>query len=104
MASARGNGGWAAGELVQAITAESGDSVVDGVALPLNAMAWPGLGDASQLGKLGVRRLSAGSGISQVLWGTAERLGRDFLNNGRSEPLSEVAMPYPQLQELFPAK
>jgi 2-methylisocitrate lyase-like PEP mutase family enzyme len=79
-------------------------SVVDGVALPLNAMAWPGLGDATQLGKLGVRRLSAGSGISQVLWGTAQRLGRDFLSNGRSDPLSEVAMPYPQLQELFSAK
>jgi 2-methylisocitrate lyase-like PEP mutase family enzyme len=79
-------------------------SVVNGVALPLNAMAWPGLGDASELGKLGVRRLSAGSGISQVLWGTAETLGRDFLNSGRSEPLSEASMPYQQLQELFPAK
>jgi 2-methylisocitrate lyase-like PEP mutase family enzyme len=79
-------------------------SIVDGVALPLNAMAWPGLADASELGKLGVRRLSAGSGISQVLWGAAERLGRDFLDNGRSEPLSQAAMPYPQLQELFPAK
>ena len=79
-------------------------SVVNGVALPLNAMAWPGLGDASELGKLGVRRLSAGSGISQVLWGTAETLGRDFLNSGRSEPLSEASMPYQQLQELFRAK
>jgi 2-methylisocitrate lyase-like PEP mutase family enzyme len=79
-------------------------SIVNNVALPLNAMAWPGLADASELGKLGVRRLSAGSGISQVLWGTAERLGRDFLDTGRSEPLSQVAMPYPQLQELFPGK
>lgn len=79
-------------------------SVVAGVTLPLNAMAWPGLGDASELGKLGVRRLSAGSGISQVVWGVADRLGRDFLSAGRSEPLSEAAMPYPQLQKLFPAK
>jgi hypothetical protein len=30
LARARGNGGWAAGELVQAITVESDDSVVDG--------------------------------------------------------------------------
>jgi 2-methylisocitrate lyase-like PEP mutase family enzyme len=79
-------------------------SVVGGVALPLNAMAWPGLGDASELGKLGVRRLSAGSGISRVMWGAADRLGRDFLSTGRSQPLSETAMPYAQLQELFPAK
>jgi 2-methylisocitrate lyase-like PEP mutase family enzyme len=79
-------------------------AVVDGVALPLNAMAWPGLADAAELGKLGVRRLSAGSGISQVLWAKAATLARDFLEGGRSEPLSEASMPYPQLQELFPGK
>jgi len=79
-------------------------AVVAGVALPLNAMAWPGLADAAELGKLGVRRLSAGSGISQVLWGTAERLARDFLKGGRSEHMEEGSMSYPQLQGLFPAK
>ena len=79
-------------------------AVVDGVALPLNAMAWPGLAGAAELGKLGVRRLSAGSGISQVLWGKAAMLARDFLEGGHSEPLSEASMPYPQLQELFPGK
>jgi 2-methylisocitrate lyase-like PEP mutase family enzyme len=79
-------------------------AVVGGVALPLNAMAWPGLADAAELGKLGVRRLSAGSGISQVLWGKAATLARDFLEGGRSEPLSGTSMPYPQLQELFPGK
>ena len=79
-------------------------AVVAGVALPLNAMAWPGLADAAELGKLGVRRLSAGSSISQVLWGTAERLARDFLKGGRSQHLEEGSMPYPQLQGLFPGK
>jgi 2-methylisocitrate lyase-like PEP mutase family enzyme len=79
-------------------------AVVEGVALPRNAMAWSGLGDAVELGKLGVRRLSAGSGISQVMWGTVDRLAREFLSTGRSGPLSETAMSYPQLQELFPAK
>jgi 2-methylisocitrate lyase-like PEP mutase family enzyme len=77
-------------------------AVVAGVPLPLNAMAWPGLADAAELGRLGVRRLSAGSGISQVLWGTAEKLAKDFLNSGRSEPLEEASMPYAQLQGLFP--
>jgi 2-methylisocitrate lyase-like PEP mutase family enzyme len=79
-------------------------AVVAGVALPLNAMAWPGLADAVELGKLGVRRLSAGSGISQVLWGTAERLARDFLKGSRSEHMEEGSMSYPQLQGLFPGK
>jgi 2-methylisocitrate lyase-like PEP mutase family enzyme len=80
------------------------EAVANGVALPLNAMAWPGLADASDLGKLGVRRLSAGSGISQVLWAKAATLARDFLDGGRSAPLLEASMPYPQLQELFPGK
>jgi 2-methylisocitrate lyase-like PEP mutase family enzyme len=77
-------------------------AVVASVSLPLNAMAWPGLADADELGKLGVRRLSAGSGISQVLWRQAEVLARDFLHDGRSTPLMEAAMPYSQLQACFP--
>ncbi|HEY2782352.1 MAG TPA: isocitrate lyase/phosphoenolpyruvate mutase family protein [Steroidobacteraceae bacterium] len=79
-------------------------AVAAAVSLPLNVMAWPGLAEAGELGKLGVRRLSAGSAISQVLWGTAALLARDFLNSGRSDPLSEGSMPYPQLQGLFPEK
>ena len=76
-------------------------AVVGEIALPLNVMAWPGLPNATELGALAVRRLSAGSGISQVLWGRAEKLARDFLQGGSSEPLSEASMPYAQLQGLF---
>jgi 2-methylisocitrate lyase-like PEP mutase family enzyme len=79
-------------------------AVVAGVALPLNAMAWPGLADAAELGKLGVRRLSAGSSISQVLWGTAERLAKDFLEGGRSEHLEQGSMSYSHLQGIYPGK
>lgn len=78
------------------------EAVVAGVTLPLNAMAWPDLPDAAALGKLGVRRLSAGSGISQALWARAETLAKDFLKTGRSSPLGESSMPYGQLQGLFP--
>jgi 2-methylisocitrate lyase-like PEP mutase family enzyme len=86
------------------VEAQHIEAVVDGVSIPLNVMAWPGLADASELGKLGVRRLSAGSGITQVLWDRAATLARDFLNSGRSDPLSEASMPYPQLQALFGGK
>jgi len=79
-------------------------AIVEGVGLPINLMAYPGLASADELGKLGVRRLSAGSGISQMLWGQAERLARDFLDTGRSESLAEGSMPYPQLQALFAGK
>jgi 2-methylisocitrate lyase-like PEP mutase family enzyme len=79
-------------------------AVVEGVDLPVNVMAWPGLAPAEQLARLGVRRLSAGSGISQMLWAHAEKLARDFLDTGDSEPMAEGAMPYPQLQGLFAAR
>lgn len=83
---------------------ESNDikAVAEAVALPLNVMAWPGLANAAALGKLGVHRLSAGSGISQVIWQKAAILAGDFLQSSRSDSLSEVSMPYPKLQALFP--
>jgi 2-methylisocitrate lyase-like PEP mutase family enzyme len=78
------------------------ERVASAISLPLNVMAWPGLAAATELGRLGVRRLSAGSAISQVLWARAEELARAFLQAGDSGPLSEAAMPYSRLQSLFP--
>jgi 2-methylisocitrate lyase-like PEP mutase family enzyme len=69
--------------------------------LPLNVMALPGLADASALGKLGVRRLSAGSAIAQVLLGKAKAMSQDFLMHGRSDALDEAPMPYGEIQQLF---
>jgi 2-methylisocitrate lyase-like PEP mutase family enzyme len=86
------------------VTANDITEVVKSISLPLNVMAWPGLAEAAELGKLGVRRLSAGSGISQALWGKAEVLAKEFLHSGRSETVFEGAMPYPQLQALFTGK
>jgi 2-methylisocitrate lyase-like PEP mutase family enzyme len=80
------------------------EAVVEAIAVPLNVMAWPGLVDAAELGKLGVRRLSAGSGISQAVWAKAAELAQEFLESGRSAPLFDASMPYPQLQELLSAK
>lgn len=77
------------------------EAIVAAVAVPLNVMAWPGLLEASALGKLGVRRLSAGTGISQAVWGRAETLAADFLKNGRSDALSDGAKAYGELQKLF---
>ena len=77
------------------------EAIVEDVKLPLNVMALPGLVDAAALGKLGVRRLSAGSGIAQIRWGRGALLARDFLESGDSAALSEGSMPYSQLQALF---
>ena len=69
--------------------------------LPLNVMAWPGLPAATELAQLGARRLSAGSGIAQALWGKAAALAGDFLKTGKSEPLGEGAMGYADINALF---
>jgi len=78
---------------IKAITADAG--------LPVNVMAWPGLAGAADLAQLGVRRLSAGSGIAQALWGKAATLAGDFLKTGRSDPLGEGAMTYADINALF---
>lgn len=75
--------------------------VVATAALPVNVMDWPGVPDADKLMQLGVRRLSAGSGIPQALWAVAAGMGRDFLATGNAGPLVAQAMPYGQLQALY---
>jgi 2-methylisocitrate lyase-like PEP mutase family enzyme len=75
-------------------------TIVEGIDLPVNVLAWQGLPGATELADLGIRRLSAGSGISQVLWAQAEKLAKGFLDEGRSDTL-EGQMPYPRLQGLF---
>lgn len=78
-------------------------AIAAGAGLPLNVMARPGLADAGALAALGVRRLSAGSGISQATWGRTAGLARDFLATGRSGPLGDGAMTYPEINGLFSA-
>jgi len=55
--------------------------------LPLNPMAVPGLPPASTLRALGVRRLSAGSGLSEATLGYLRRLASEFLIEGASDRL-----------------
>lgn len=78
-------------------------AIVDSVSLPVNVLAWPGLPDAAELNRLGVRRISAGSGIAQMLWSTAETIAQEFLQYGRSAPFSS-AKAYAKLQNLFANK
>ena len=75
-------------------------AVIKGTVLPLNVMAVPKLADAKRLGSLGVKRVSAGSGIAQATWATASSLGRWFLDEGNSGVLTS-AMAYADLQALF---
>jgi 2-methylisocitrate lyase-like PEP mutase family enzyme len=42
-------------------------------------LAWPGLPSAQALERLGVRRLSAGTGIAQAAYTRVHEAARDFL-------------------------
>jgi 2-methylisocitrate lyase-like PEP mutase family enzyme len=75
-------------------------TIAAAVGLPLNVLAWPGLPPAAELAQLGVRRLSAGSGITEAVWGRAATLARAFLADGRSDPLVEGAMSFGEINAL----
>lgn len=76
-------------------------TVAASVKLPLNVMARAGLPAAAELAALGARRLSAGSGIPEVLYGRMAALATDFLRQGLSAPLLEGAMPYREINGLM---
>lgn len=83
------------------VKAEEISAIAAGTRLPLNVLAWPGLPPAGELQKLGVRRLSAGSGIAQVVLDRVGALAAEFLRTGASDPLGTGAMPYPELNALM---
>jgi 2-methylisocitrate lyase-like PEP mutase family enzyme len=67
--------------------------IVAGVPLPLNVLVWAGLPPVSELAVLGVRRVSAGSGIASAVHGLTRRAARQFLEGAATRPL-EGAVPY----------
>ncbi|WP_232078256.1 isocitrate lyase/phosphoenolpyruvate mutase family protein [Burkholderia sp. THE68] len=76
-------------------------TVVKGSPIPTALMAWAGLADSAELQKLGVVRLSSGSGITQVIWNHAARLARAFVEKGESGPMAVDYMAHSELQGLF---
>lgn len=77
------------------------EMLVRAVVLPLNLLAWPGLPDGPTLERLGVRRLSAGSGIGKVVLNHTFTMAKAFLAEGRSQPFSEGALGNPEINGLM---
>ena len=76
-------------------------AIAAGAGLPLNVLVRTGLPRAAELSALGVRRLSAGSDLAEASLGRIRSLAAAFLKDGASEPLSEGAIPYPDVQALL---
>lgn len=71
------------------------------IPLPLNVLAWPGLPSATELKKLGVRRLSAGSSISSLLYAQLAAVAAAFLKEGKSDPVTGTGTPYAEMNRLM---
>ena len=61
---------------------------VKAIDAPINVLAWKGLPPAARLKKIGIRRLSAGSGVAKASLNHIYAMAKDFLGEGASEPLT----------------
>ena len=62
---------------------------VKAIDVPLNFLAWQDLPPVARLKEIGVRRLSAGSGLAKAALNYTYDMTLAFLAEGRSEPLTE---------------
>jgi 2-methylisocitrate lyase-like PEP mutase family enzyme len=68
---------------------------------PLNVLAGPGSPSVAELARLGVRRVSVGSGPARAAMGLTRRIGRELLRSGTYSSLGGDALPYAEANALF---
>ncbi|MFJ4196795.1 isocitrate lyase/phosphoenolpyruvate mutase family protein [Pseudomonas sp. NPDC089534] len=77
------------------------EAICKGTALPVNVLAFPGLPSPEELRSLGVRRLSAGSGIAEFLYGAMGSLVKSFLASGQLDTRDLKAFTYGDVNGLL---
>jgi 2-methylisocitrate lyase-like PEP mutase family enzyme len=73
---------------------------VDRVA-PVNILAGPGVPSIPELAKLGVKRVSYGSGPHRAAMGLLRRIATEAKTSGTFKALTEGAVPYEEINGLF---
>jgi len=81
--------------------AETIGRLVGAVKGPLNILAGIGTPSIPELKRLGVKRLSLGSGTQRVVLGTLQRFVRRIRDEGTLTPLATDAVPYAEVQLLL---
>ena len=76
-------------------------ALVAGTDMPVNVLAWTGLPDAARLRSLGVRRLSAGSAISEAMHAHVLGMMREFVATGRIDTGGVAPASYGEVQALM---
>jgi 2-methylisocitrate lyase-like PEP mutase family enzyme len=100
--AARYRGAGASGLFVPGVTDEAEIAgLVAGTDMPVNVLACTGLPDARRLQALGVRRLSAGSAMSEAMHGHVLAMMRAFLATGRVDTGGVPATTYGEVQALM---
>lgn len=75
-------------------------SLVDGIDAPLNILAGPGAPTVPELAKLGVARVSLGSGVAEAAYAVAKRTAEELLTAGTYTALAG-ALDYREVNELL---
>ena len=76
-------------------------ALVDHVKAPVNILAGPGVPSIPELGKLGVKRVSYGSGPHRAAMGLLRRMADEARTSGTYTALTEGAVPYEEINGLF---
>jgi len=74
--------------------------LVHGVA-PVNILAGPGVPSIPELAKLGIKRVSYGSGPHRAAMGLLRRIADEARTSGTFKTLTEGAVPYEEMNGLF---
>jgi 2-methylisocitrate lyase-like PEP mutase family enzyme len=92
----------ASGVFVPGVTdAETIAALVTGAGCPLNVLAGPGCPDIAGMTRLGVARVSVGSGPARAIMALTRRIGADLLDNGRFDAMLADTIPYADANALF---
>ena len=75
--------------------------LVDSIPCPLNIIAGVGTPPAAVLRKLGVARLSVGSGPMRAAMGLTRRIAEELRTTGTYDALTEGAIPYAEMNQLL---
>src|SRR5713101_4421082 len=75
--------------------------LVKSVEAPLNILANPACPPLAELEKIGVARVSAGSGIMRAAMGTVQRIGKEMLEARSCDTMFAGATPYIELQRMM---
>jgi len=75
--------------------------LVKSLEAPLNILANPACPPLAELEKIGVARVSAGSGIMRAAMGAVQRIGKEMLETRSCETMFAGAMPYIELQRMM---